>query len=105
MGRAPSLVGIVPPPGGQVRMGVTPGGGGPRRFSPRKQLGPEQQVPTFSAEAALDVAGSVTTRSALELSRAGGGPSGHSSDSGRKRALNAGGSGNHSSENLPPRVS
>ena len=105
MGRAPSLVGIVPSPGGQVRLGVTPGGGGPRRFSPRKQLGPEQQVPTFSAEAALDVAGSVTTRSALELSRAGGGPSGHSSDSGRKRALNAGGSRNHSSENLPPRVS
>lgn len=100
----PALLGIIPPLGGQVRMGVTPGGG-PRRFSPRKQLGPEQQVPTFSAEAALDVAGSVTTRSALGLGRARGGPSGHSSDSGRKPALNAGGSENHSSENLPPRVS
>lgn len=36
MGRAPSLVGIVPSPGGQVRMGVTPGGGGSQEVLPEE---------------------------------------------------------------------
>ena len=47
----------------------------------------------------------LTTGMALGPSRAGRGPSRHSSDSGRKWALNTGGSRNHSGENLPPRVS